>query len=309
MKRFKQAMTVLLAGVLLCSGAAAEWICDAMPAQLQQITLTGRSLSLQAFHSALQAQFTLHPDFSLKNVQTVDDFYISAWADGCSALAGYDDRVITGGLQQLPEDDAQLSTLYGRCAAFLAELDIEAVQELGYICRRRQKGREVIIALLPYRIAGLATEYRNQLVNRDRLAYADVTAGHIMDAPWADFVFDSDGRLLKAELSLFRVAAAEPLEGQSIRWQQAADAVLAEVADAQVELQRQLGGRPEYDEAAFWAETRVELSHAAPMWMPNWRNECRPGWCVQYRLYDAATGELRCTAAYCADAVTWEVMR
>lgn len=116
MKRFKQAMTVLLAGVLLCSGAAAEWICDAMPAQLQQITLTGRSLSLQAFHSALQAQFTLHPDFSLKNVQTVDDFYISAWADGCSALAGYDDRVITSGLQQ-PTDDAQLSTLYGRCAA------------------------------------------------------------------------------------------------------------------------------------------------------------------------------------------------
>lgn len=62
-------------------------------------------------------------------------------------------------------------------------------------------------------------------------------------------------------------------------------------------------------EDQFWEENRVQLVRVLPMWMPNWHNVCRPGWCIQYQLYDSATDYFFCSMSYCADALTGEVAR
>ena len=71
-----------------------------------------------------------------------------------------------------PLEDPELRHLYEQCVAFLADLGITAAEDAGYICRQNQKGSDYIIALLPYQIEGLSTEYKNQLVNRDSLQYS-----------------------------------------------------------------------------------------------------------------------------------------
>ena len=68
---------------------------DTLPSELYQIKMKGKSIKKDVLHQTLQKHFTMHPDFSLKHCQTVDDFYISAWAPGYSAIAGYDVRLIT----------------------------------------------------------------------------------------------------------------------------------------------------------------------------------------------------------------------
>ena len=62
-----------------------------------------------------------------------------------------------------------------------------------------------------------------------------------------------------------------------------------------------------YDEEQFWKDYQVQLARAMPMWMPNWLNECLPGWCIQYQLYDRTTGDFLFSMVYCADALTGEV--
>lgn len=167
-------------------------------------------------HQTLEKHFTLHPELSPKNSQAIDDFYISEWASGYSAVAGYDARVITNDeVEQLfPVEDPELRLLYEQCIAFLADLGITAAEDTGYICRQNQKGNDYIIALLPYQIEGLTTEYKNQIVNRDSLQYSSKTGQHIMDYPWADFVFDCEGQLLKVEMSSFQVSSSKVLNGQ-----------------------------------------------------------------------------------------------
>ena len=282
---------------------------DTLPSELYQIKMKGKSIKKDVLHQTLQKHFTMHPDFSLKHCQTVDDFYISAWAPGYSAIAGYDVRLITNyQVEKLfPLEDPELRHLYEQCVAFLADLGITAAEDAGYICRQNQKGSDYIIALLPYQIEGLSTEYKNQLANRDSLQYSSKTGQHIMDCPWADFVFDCQGQLLKVEMSSFQISSSKELSGQPISWEQAAENVLAALIDTQVDLKKSVEEQEAYDEEQFWKDYQVQLARAMPMWMPNWLNECLPGWCIQYQLYDRTTGDFLFSMVYCADALTGEV--
>lgn len=283
-------------------------ISDALPAQLQQIELTGCAIRPDALFHALQQHFPLHPDFTPERSQTADGCFISMWAAGHSAAAGYDASLITNReVEQLfPIADPSLYALYGQCVAFLAELGITAAENGGYVCRQTQKGESCTVVLLPYAIGGLSTEYRNQIVHRDSLPHPGNPDRHIMDSPWADFVFDAQGRLVKAELAMLAIASAQPLSGDTISWQQAAGHVLDAVIAERISIRRTLEAQPDYDEAQFWQDYRVQLSRVTPMWMPNWSNVCLPGWCIQYQLYDADTGAFRYAAVFCADARTGE---
>lgn len=282
---------------------------DALPAQLQQIKLTGRAVKPDVLFQSLWKDFSLHPDFSPKHSQIVDDYYISMWAEGYSATVGYDARLITNcEVEQLfPIDDPELNNLYGQCVTFLAGQGITTTENAGYICRQIQKNAHYTIVLLPYQIEGLSTEYKNQIINRDSLHHSGKTNQHIMDSPWADFVFDEQNRLVKAEMSLLTIVSAKPLSGNAISWYQAAENVLDAVIATQINIKRTLESQPNYDEEKFWLDYRVQLSRVIPMWMPNWSNICLPGWCVQYQLYDATTGVFQYAMAFCANALTGEV--
>lgn len=128
-----------------------------------------------------------------------------------------------------------------------------------------------------------------------------------MDCPWADFVFDCQGQLLKVEMSSFQISSSKELSGQPISWEQAAENVLAALIDTQVDLKKSVEEQEAYDEEQFWKDYQVQLARAMPMWMPNWLNECLPGWCIQYQLYDRTTGDFLFSMVYCADALTGEV--
>lgn len=282
---------------------------DTLPSELFQIKMQGSSIKKNVLHQTLEKHFTLHPELSPKNSQVIDDFYISEWAYGYSAVAGYDARLITNDeVEQLfPVEEPELCLLYEKCIAFLADLGITAAEDTGYICRQNQKGNDYIIALLPYQIEGLTTEYKNQIVNRDSLQYSSKTGQHIMDYPWADFVFDCEGQLLKVEMSSFQVSSSKVLNGQPISWEQAAENVLDAIIDTQVSWKKSLENKENYSEDQFWRDYDVQLARVTPMWMPNWLNVCLPGWCIQYQLYDHTTGDFLYSMAYCADALTGEV--
>ena len=91
------------------------------------------------------------------------------------------------------------------------------------------------------------------------------------------------------------------------RQEQAAENVLAALIDTQVDLKKSVEEQEAYDEEQFWKDYQVQLARAMPMWMPNWLNECLPGWCIQYQLYDRTTGDFLFSMVYCADALTGEV--
>ena len=82
--------------------------------------------------------------------------------------------------QLFPVEEPELRRLYEQCIAFLADLGITAAEDTGYICRQSQKGNDYIIALLPYQIEGLSTEYKNLIVNRDSLQCSGKTGQHIL---------------------------------------------------------------------------------------------------------------------------------
>lgn len=281
---------------------------DTMPDELMQIQLQGRKTSISTFHQALQRHFDLHPDFSQKNVQTVDDYYISEWATGFSNIAAYDNRNVDNREVEsiFPVDDPALEALYAQCLSFLQEFEIEATENTGYVCRTQQHSRESITILLPYQIAGLSTEYRNQIVNRDSMQRTDNISKHIMDYPWAAFAFDSDMKLIKVEMSFYEVASSQAIGTQSIPWQQAAETAPNKVVQTRVVLKQQLEGQPDYTEEPFWNEYTVQLSRVLPMWMPNWLNACTPGWCIAYQVYDRSTGALAYALSTCVNAVTGE---
>lgn len=282
---------------------------DMLPPTLQQIRLEGCAVSKEKFHQLLERHFMLRPEFSLRNAQTVDDFYISEWASGYSAMAGYDDRLITSTeVEKLfPVEDAELKNLYQQCVAFLAELNIAVAEDIGYICRQSQRSGDSVIALLPYQIEGLSTEYKNHIVSRDNPLRTGKQGTHIMDYPWADFVFDSQLRLVKTEASTFQVASVGALVGDAISWKEVAEKGLAAIIQTQTGLKRTVEGQTDYDEEQFWADFHVRLTKVTPMWMPDLTNRCLPGWAVQYQLYDSKTDDFLLAMTYCANVLTGEV--
>lgn len=282
---------------------------DTMPAELQQIKLKGRLIKKNVFHQTLQKYFTLHPEFNLKNYEPVDDFFFSEWATDYSAVSGYTkDLLDCCEVERLfPIEDPTLSSLYDQCIAVLADLGITATKNVGYIGHHERRGVDYIMALIPYQIEGLSTEYYNQIVSRDSLQYSNKTGMHIMDYPWADFVFDNDLQLVHVQMSSYQVASSKELSGSSISWEQAAVSVLDALIDTWIDTKKTLEHQPDYNEEQFWADYRVQLARALPMWMPNWSNVCVPGWCIQYQLYDSATGDFVYASSYCAQALTGEV--
>lgn len=279
---------------------------DAMPQALSQVRLKGRKLEDAALRRALEKHFTLAEGFGGENTQRVDDYFVSQWADGYSAAAGCDDRLIAEQELEaiLPGESDAPQEWYDQYAAFLTELGIVPAKNTGYICRQTQRTGECVAALIPYEIQGLSTEYRHHLAHRDSLACESPTGQHIMDYPWAAFVFDRQGRLAKLELFTCEVASSKPLEGTPVSWKEAAESALAAVIAETVDQQRTLAGRTDYSEESFWQETLAQLSLATPMWAPNWNNECTPCWLVRYQLYGADTGALLRAASIAVDAAT-----
>lgn len=282
---------------------------DAMPETLEQITLMGNAMTKRELYQALADHFLLHPDFRQRNSTLSNHAYICMWASGYSGIAGYDDQLITNcEVEQLvPVDDPELCRLYENCTSFLADYGITVTENTGYICQAEQRGEEFTIALLPYQIEGLSTEYKSMIVNREYLQPNSPTEQHILDYPWAEFVFDAQGRLVKAALTMAEAADSKALSGEAIPWEQAAENVLDAVIASYVDLNQLLEEQSDYDEDQFWQDYRVQLSRVLPMWMPDWYNVCQPGWCIQYQLYDAQTGDFLYAISFCANALTGEV--
>ncbi len=298
---------------------------DTLPEQLQQITLKGRKVTQAAFEEALGHHFTLGENFGKTIGQDygfigIDDFYINAWTpEGCNKNGDSNAYTRVNFDQIYPIEDDTLRTLYEECADFLVEMGYTAAMDAGYICRwnfderKMDEQGDYIIALVPFEIEGLATEFQNQIAHRTTLEKTKKTSGGIMDAPWADFVFDSDLNLIHARMSTYQIASSKPLKGEPISWEQAAISALEHIITSSIYDAQNfttLSGRapdPTYDEARFWEDFSVRLVRVLPMWMPNWSNICIPGWCIQYEVYRSDTGELLTTRPYGVDIFTGEV--
>lgn len=104
------------APVVLCPDASPE----AFPTPLARVRLSGLPVEDEDFLTALRAHFTLLPGFD--RVERVDDFFLSAWATGCSAAGGYDPRLRYEPSVSFPIRDPLLKRLWDECAAFLGAL-------------------------------------------------------------------------------------------------------------------------------------------------------------------------------------------
>ena len=313
-------------GTLDCNGHTVTihaLVHDELPEQLQQITLKGKKVTQAAFEEALGHHFTLAENFGKRNGEipgfnSYDDCWIDSWAPDNSNKVG-DQSVFDNPFDQLfPIQDAELQTVYDQCADFLAEMGYTAAKDAGYICRwnfderKMDEQGEHIIVKLPFEFEGLTTEYRNQIVHRSSLETSKKSSGGIMDFPWADFVFDSNLNLIHAQMATYQIASSKPLNGEPISWQEVAIPVIQRFADLMVNSFQNpppsLGEPdPSYNEDRFWEDFSVTIVRVLPMWMPNWSNVCIPGWCIQYELYDRATGELFGHAECCADIFTGEL--
>ncbi len=283
---------------------------DTMPSALQQIKLGGKAMKKTAFLQSLQQHFSVHPDFTKKNIETVDDFFISGWADEWCGFRESDSDYITHYEVEnfFPIKEPELQNLYSQCTAFLADQGIEASPNLGYISYYNYRDRDYIIVLIPYRIEGLSTECRHLVVSRDILQFSNNTGKHIMDHPWADFIFDMQGRLSKIEMSTFQITKAQPLDGQAISWQEAVEIAMPAAVSQRVAIQQGGGGQPDYSEERFWQDYRIQLSRVTPLWLPNWFNVCLPGWYIKFQLYSTTTDELVYSRPICVHALTGELV-
>lgn len=324
-----QSLCLCLACVLMCGAALAEdglWtvgtldyqghsigihaiVQEELPEELCRITITGRPIKNKEIMQALGQHFELHPAFEAGDSMNYDNTLTSMWTDGYSRMAAYDARCFTEREAEdlFPITDPELEYIYASCLSFLESLDITAVANTGYVCRKHQYGCDTTIVLLPYRISGLFTEYMNQIVNRRSQPPAGKAALHILDYPWAAFAFDEQHRLVKLELATLQATGDERLTGQPIPWQQAAEGVLDAFVEDRISMRRDIHGFTDYDEEQFWKHNRVQISRVMPMWMPNNNNVCLPGWCIQLQLYDAEIGTFLSAYSYCADLFTGEV--
>lgn len=284
---------------------------DELPDTLHKVCIIGSGLKTKALMQALRQHFELHPAFRADNSQVYEKAFISIWADGFSNVAGYDAQSVSGcTVEELfPVADPVSQSIYERCIGFLQSMGIQTGEHTGYVRKVTQKGKEITIVLLPYRIDGLYTEYTNQIVHRDSMPKMGCPAPHLMDYPWADFVFDDRQRLVKLDLAALDAVSHEELPGAPIPWKQAAVNVLEAVVADRIGFERIIEGIAGYHEEQFWQQYRVQLSRVMPMWMPNWNNVCLPGWCVQFQLYDTATEQFVYAPVYCADMLTGEVAR
>ena len=290
------------APVVLCPDASPE----AFPTPLARVRLAGLPVEDEDFLTALRAHFTLLPGFD--RVERVDDFFLSAWATGCSAAGGYDPRLRYEPSVSFPIRDPLLKRLWDECAAFLGALGLTPTPGAGYIAYMASDGPRpaplaaptpdctCIRVLMPLLLDGLSTEYANQLVPRDTQPEGPRGVPHILDYPWAAFEFDPQGRLRHAALSPLRIAERTPLSGMPISREQAVESALAWwLGDA--------GTAPRLPDEA----REVRVLWALPMWMPNWANECLPGWCVRLELYNREQGTFVAALDTCVDAVTGRV--
>ena len=298
---------------------------DTLPEQFLQIKLKGKKISKATLMEALSHHFTLAEGFGTgENYETVDDFYIRACAPKCNMLGAYMSKLIINRSieEYYPVEAPDLSTVYEQCVAFLEELGYKAAENVGYVThysfepdKNQGSGGDCIVALLPYEIAGLTTEYKSQIANRSSLQAKGKSGSHIMDYPWAEFTFNSDLHLVKMKMSTYEIASSSPLSGTPIPWQQAAKKVLEyimldEIDNIQTGLLKSAFGAlmddPDYSEEDFWEDYTVRITRVLPMWMPNWSNVCIPGWCIQCELYNEKTGRFY-APSYCVDIFTGEL--
>jgi hypothetical protein len=292
------------------NGFVQEWF----PWPLQQVKIAGAPLEKQLLLSALEQHFRLAPGFHVQD--SVDDYYYP------SGASGYKDNwyFICQWLMDIDHsfrlDVPEIREAYDACMAFLSSVGIQGVYGAGYACYF--SGFDIVAPedlaahettrlrfLIPYDIAGLSTEYDMMIVNRSYVQPSDNTSRHIMDYPFAMFVFDETGALFVANLSSYRVSSAQPLEGRAISWTQAVAAALdSHIIGHDFVLP---GGenQPAHD-PQFFDKYHIRVVRVLPMWMPNWFNVCLPGWCVQVQLYDQATGAFIRPFSIAIDARTGE---
>jgi hypothetical protein len=277
------------------------------PLPLQEITIKGAGLDPEQVFDVLRLQFDLHPAFQLDNHEA---FYLSYGANMIKDNYGYtSDPYFHAPINQyFPVLDLVLTDLSERCFAFLNAIGIQGNRNDGFACYF--SGRDIIPAsqfklgkdhrlriLIPYDIEGLSTEYRSMLAPRGDTN----TVGHILDYPFAVFAFDDQSQLITAQISCYAVTGRQEIDGSPISWQKAVEAAM----DTVIEKNPSRKGRAvgEYRDAYF-SQYNVRVARVLPMWLPDWGDTLRPGWCVQFHLYNRLTGEFLLAYDIAVDAVT-----
>lgn len=277
------------------------------PLPLQEIALKGAGLDPGQVFDALGTHFDLHPAFQLNNHEK---YYLSYGANSLKDNYGYTpDPYFHVPIDQIfPVLDPVLTELSEQCLTFLNAVGIQGNPDAGFACYF--SGRDIIPAsqfeqgkdyrlriLIPYDIEGLSMEYRNMLVPRGETN----AAGHILDYPFAVFAFDDQLQLITVQISCFAVTGKREIGGSPISWQKAIETAM----DTVMEKNPSRKGRTvdEYRDAYF-SQYSVRVARILPMWLPDWGNALRPGWCVQFHLYDRSTGEFLLAYDIAVDAAT-----
>ncbi len=204
---------------------------DEFPMPLQRIKIGGlKELpSKEKMKSIILSHFAVVEDFHFDNPYAFFDNY-SYDASGVwpMSLPSYDWHLVKHhSLSEFfPIRDVVLAGLYQSCLDFLKEMNISVTSHVGYASYIQE---QYAVILIPYQIEGLSTEYDNHLVDRDQVHYAEDYSRHIMDYPWAHFVFTPDGKLSSISVGMFEVEWKKEMEGTPISWQEAVECVLTDM--------------------------------------------------------------------------------
>ncbi len=288
---------------------------DEFPLPLQRIKIRGlKELpSKKKMESIILSHFTVVEDFRFDNPYAFFENY-SYGTGGIQPvfLLTYNSDLISYyPLSQFFQiQDVVLAELYQSCLDFLGDLNIVTTSHVGYASYVEE---QYTVILIPYQIEGLSTEYKNNLVNRNRVHYIESYERSIMDYPWAAFAFTPDEKLINISVSLFEVEWKKEMEGTPISWSKAAECVLTDMlTEHRVSTKAKCDGdKQSLDvddfEDYFFKTYTIKLVRVLPMWLPDWENVCVPGWCIRYELYDRETGEFIQSVDRCVHAVTGKV--
>ena len=292
---------------------------DQFPTPLKQIEIVKKQIPDTTIETALRAHFTLIDGFD----------FTKPWFDGYLYRAGgaspriplCDFRVFNEHEfgEFFPIQDETLAQVNEQCRAFLEDVGYIATPSVGYIYytpefARPEGGETYIFALVPYQLAGLSTEYKCNIVTRDRIELSDVTGLSILEYPWAAFTLTTDCRLIRLDMSCYEIGWEKSWPGNPISWQEAIVEIVEDMLTSHpVPIKTEEAAAAAYLEAEsyeqfFFDHYTATVVRVLPMWLPNWGNVCIPGWCVRMEFHDKATGEFLAAIDRCVVATTGEVV-
>lgn len=286
------------------------------PLPLYKIQLKGADLNVDEVSAALKMQFDLHPKFECTGKAS---HYIEFGVNGLKDNYGYTTEPFykVDFNQLFPIKNPDLVECYNKCLQFLNSIGIKGKINVGYACCFL--GREIISfsqigdnedqrirILIPYDIDGLSTEYRNLLVNRNKVSSTYDSSVHILDYPFSVFVFNTNYQLLGVSLGCYMKSEEMRIDGLPITWMQAVTSALDYVMDNNPS---RAGDSIEAYRDTYFSEYAVCVSRIFPLWLPDWGNNLWPGWCVQIHLYNSTDGSFLLAYELAVNALTGQVAK